>query len=313
MKKITILALLFLASLSTLFAQSLSAPATVNNNEEFIISGSGESLTTYFTFASWDPTSIETITPDAFKQVYVSLTNVNFQSQYNIANQTPSKIKVKAINTFHQDIKVKFKFNTSVYNSSTGQTLFNQPKYITITIKPTTTPTQPSTYYNAAQSQSFTKNNCPSGQNGSIVIYSVPAGKYSSTVSQADANSKATTEINAQGQTYANNNGGCQLDIDQYVTIDGPITFVPNTGLVLWYNVVFTGPLANKTITNFSWTLPSTWNQEYSDSENIGFVPQTGGALAGSIIYQFEIDGVNYKKSLFVKGNRPPNPTTPTN
>jgi hypothetical protein len=64
-------------------------------------------------------------------------------------------------------------------------------------------------YYNAVQSKSFTRNNCGSGFAGSSVVYTVPAAKYASTVSQADADAKATTDINSNGQTYANTNGTC--------------------------------------------------------------------------------------------------------
>lgn len=65
------------------------------------------------------------------------------------------------------------------------------------------------TYYNSQQSQSFTRNNCNTGFTGSTVTYTVPAGKYSSTVSQAAADQQAINDINANGQNYANTNGAC--------------------------------------------------------------------------------------------------------
>lgn len=64
-------------------------------------------------------------------------------------------------------------------------------------------------YYNAQRSQSFTKNNCGAGYTGSSVTYTVPTGKYSSTISQADADQQAINDINANGQNYANTNGTC--------------------------------------------------------------------------------------------------------
>jgi hypothetical protein len=67
-------------------------------------------------------------------------------------------------------------------------------------------------YYNVVESQAFTSNNCGSGYSGSTVTYTVPAGKYSSTTSQAAANQLATNDINANGQNYANANGTCVLD-----------------------------------------------------------------------------------------------------
>lgn len=72
------------------------------------------------------------------------------------------------------------------------------------------------TYYNASASQSFTRNNCAAGYTGSAVTYTVPAGKYSSTVSQAAADQLATSEINANGQNYADTTGTCT----QLVTIN---------------------------------------------------------------------------------------------
>jgi hypothetical protein len=64
-------------------------------------------------------------------------------------------------------------------------------------------------YYNVAKSKTFTRNNCGFAYTGSNVVYTVPAAKYSSTVSQADADAKATSDINSNGQAYANANGTC--------------------------------------------------------------------------------------------------------
>lgn len=65
------------------------------------------------------------------------------------------------------------------------------------------------TYFNAQQSQNFTRNNCGTGYIGSTVTYTVPPGKYGSTTSQAAADQLATNDINANGQNYANANGTC--------------------------------------------------------------------------------------------------------
>ena len=74
------------------------------------------------------------------------------------------------------------------------------------------------TFYNAAVQKSFKKNNCPGdtlnddcGTVGvvSSVIYTVPAHKYSSYNSQAEADSLALAELNAKGQAYANSVGFC--------------------------------------------------------------------------------------------------------
>lgn len=64
-------------------------------------------------------------------------------------------------------------------------------------------------FYNTRLSRNFTRNNCPSGCLSGTLVYTVPAGKYSSSISQVDADAKAQTDINTNGQTYANANGNC--------------------------------------------------------------------------------------------------------
>ena len=73
-------------------------------------------------------------------------------------------------------------------------------------------------YYNAALSQPFQKENCPIGYVGTNITYTVPANRYTSTISQADADEKAMIELLANGQAYANNNTsvstGCTINYD---------------------------------------------------------------------------------------------------
>lgn len=64
------------------------------------------------------------------------------------------------------------------------------------------------TFENKAVLQSFTRNNCPTGT-GSSVLYSIPPGKYTSTVSQAAADQLAQQDLLANGQAYANQQGIC--------------------------------------------------------------------------------------------------------
>ncbi|HMR93578.1 MAG TPA: DUF5977 domain-containing protein, partial [Chitinophagaceae bacterium] len=64
-------------------------------------------------------------------------------------------------------------------------------------------------YYSALKSGNFTRNNCSSGYTGSTVTYTVPAGTYTSTISQADADQQAQDDVNTNGQSYANTNGTC--------------------------------------------------------------------------------------------------------
>jgi len=64
-------------------------------------------------------------------------------------------------------------------------------------------------FYNTQISGTAIKNDCGTGYTGSVVTYTIAASKYSSTVSQADANGKATADLTANKQTYANTNGTC--------------------------------------------------------------------------------------------------------
>lgn len=65
-------------------------------------------------------------------------------------------------------------------------------------------------YYNTEVSASFTKNDCGGNSTpGPAVNYIVPANKHKSLTSQADADDKAQTDVNNNGQSYANANGTC--------------------------------------------------------------------------------------------------------
>lgn len=64
---------------------------------------------------------------------------------------------------------------------------------------------------NDYQSELIQKNDCPSGQEGTSVLYEVPADTFFS-FDKADANAKALQDIDINGQAYANANGECVLD-----------------------------------------------------------------------------------------------------
>jgi hypothetical protein len=74
-------------------------------------------------------------------------------------------------------------------------------------------------FFNELQTGTFTRSNntCGSGETGGSVTYSIPAGTYSSTVSQAAANQLAINALNEQGQAYANQNGTCCSNGSCYV------------------------------------------------------------------------------------------------
>lgn len=64
-------------------------------------------------------------------------------------------------------------------------------------------------FYNISLSEKFIRNNCPSSYGGDSYIYTIPEKKYSSLISQVDANQKAQNEININGQNNANLYGSC--------------------------------------------------------------------------------------------------------
>ncbi|MDB5124734.1 MAG: hypothetical protein JWP94_2863 [Mucilaginibacter sp.] len=100
------------------------------------------------------------------------------------------------------------------------------------------------TYHNHAKSQIFTNQNCGSGYPQPIT-YTVPANTYSSTTSQAAADQLAQNDVNANGQTYANNNGPCYVGVSMSnsVSVAGfQARFSNNaTGVVSYYNFLTNG------------------------------------------------------------------------
>lgn len=64
-------------------------------------------------------------------------------------------------------------------------------------------------YYNVEKQGTFTRNNCLPGMEGETLTYTVQAGKYSSTTSQAFVDAQAQADVDANGQTYVNTEGKC--------------------------------------------------------------------------------------------------------
>lgn len=72
-------------------------------------------------------------------------------------------------------------------------------------------------WYNVEKSKVFYKNDCEDGFIGAPYTYTVEAGKYTSDVSQEDANKKALDDIEKNGQDQANLNGECVTDPNYFV------------------------------------------------------------------------------------------------
>lgn len=72
-------------------------------------------------------------------------------------------------------------------------------------------------WYNVEKSKVFYKNDCEDGFIGAPYTYTVEAGKYTSGVSQEDADQKALDDIEKNGQEQANLNGECVTDPNYFV------------------------------------------------------------------------------------------------
>jgi len=86
-------------------------------------------------------------------------------------------------------------------------------------------------YFNTQQSAVFKTESCEPGYIGGNVTYTVPAGRYSSVISQADANQKALDEMEANGEAYANTppNAVCIYDANPLWTwLEGAAYYCQN-------------------------------------------------------------------------------------
>lgn len=72
-------------------------------------------------------------------------------------------------------------------------------------------------WYNVERSKVFYKNDCEDGFIGAPYTYTVEAGKYTSDVSQEDADKKALDDIERNGQEQANLNGECIEDPNYFI------------------------------------------------------------------------------------------------
>lgn len=140
---------------------------------------------------------------------------------YNYLTNSPSSIfgiyysrlQTKNINKSNGSCSVQVTIPAGKFSSTISQAVADQ-----LAINDLNTNGQqmanslPCTYYNEARSQSFPRNNCGIGYNTSPVTYYVPANKYVSHISLADANQLAQHEIDSLGQAYANQSGICYPD-----------------------------------------------------------------------------------------------------
>ncbi|RYE25514.1 MAG: hypothetical protein EOP51_03850 [Sphingobacteriales bacterium] len=144
--------------------------------------------------------------------------------------------------------------STSTYNfslngttqSGSGTVSFNSISYdspISLNIVRTS-----AYYFHSAQRSKTARTVCPTGQTGGWVNYVVPAGRYSSTVSQADANQMAVDDANANAQAHANANGVCTPNVSlNYITPATGTTHISilSEGVSNYYPVSGSGTISN--------------------------------------------------------------------
>lgn len=95
------------------------------------------------------------------------------------------------------------------------------------------------TYSNKEKSGYIRKNNCPPGSLGSSLIYVVPVGKHTSTISEADADAKAQIDFNTDGQNEANTRGSCLFKSKALSNVGfRKICIAPKVGTIVYYSAV---------------------------------------------------------------------------
>jgi hypothetical protein len=99
-------------------------------------------------------------------------------------------------------------------------------------------------FYSEAIVQNFYKNDCPGLGNSpaGVYVYTVPAGKYTSWLSQADADAQAQNDVTLYGQALANLNSSCNLSGTFYtISLDrGDCRNYDSLDFTMWYT--FTHP-----------------------------------------------------------------------
>lgn len=142
-------------------------------------------------------------------------------------------------------------------------------------------------FYNDLISEDIQKNDCGTNSIGGTVNYTVPAGKYSSKISKADANNKAVSEINTTGQLYANQNATCVTcqrykitipksniqNVDLYVSYkgcDNQIQSVPIGALETDFDDGTSDYLVLYVCVNLSYTIINFSNGPYGNGISIG-------------------------------------------
>ena len=202
MKKILLLCSIIMMYCFSANAQGITpTSATIASGDDVTFKGNGESSIGYFIILT-----SAVVTPQGSP---VTVTADGGVTYYNKFSLSPTTFKYKFVNasTSPQTVFITFTFTKNNDVNGTQDNQYNVSTAITVNGKVTA----PTTFVNDAQSRTFNNTTCGAGFASDPYIYTVPKGKYSSQISLADANAKATAEINANGQNAANANTTCKL------------------------------------------------------------------------------------------------------
>lgn len=152
------------------------------------------------------------------------------------------------------------------------------------------------TYFNTEKKQTFTRTNCSSNQVGGNYTYTVPAGTYTSDISQLAADQKALDDINNNGQNITNQNGSCSTNVSCPFTFSSVVS-----GAQYKYNNIST--LNNNVNFNVTFSPYGIW-QNWSSGVNIGTIngdckPTTNK----EIVYSEQSNNRQWKVFINANGN----------
>lgn len=124
-------------------------------------------------------------------------------------------------------------------------------------------------YFNVAKSGSFARTGCDSGYTASTVTYTVLANTYSSLISQAHADSLAQTDVDANGQNYANSHSTCVMFCEDCAGRGKKcIDFVCETGIKIYTSSEWDSEEGKyKCIYHYEFS-DGSWSFEYSEYSN---------------------------------------------
>lgn len=147
---------------------------------------------------TWDNNSIVTV-PQGYYS-FIKIEDLKMIQKFDYAGTKPTKYSFKISCSLPQDLDVTIFFKGTYQNGSA-----THDERVTIRV---TQKVPEKLFYNDAQWDYFTKNDCPSGK-GETIRYYIAKEEISSKISVDDANKQAIERINKNGQAYANSQGKC--------------------------------------------------------------------------------------------------------